>query len=135
MTSPPKRVSREAAMSNNNAPKRVSLEEATNHSYKKNLEDMTAFDFREIATKIKQHQSLQHLQSIKNQVKFVLQLILETAERGEFVTTYNPDQLLMKEAIEILTQKHQITMEIGTKTGKGTTYTMSIKADDSPFYP
>ena len=115
MTSPPKRVSREAAMSNNNAPKRVSLEEATNHSYKKNLEDMTAFDFREIATKIKQHQSLQHLQSIKNQVKFVLQLILETAERGEFVTTYNPDQPLMKEAIEILTQKHQITMEIGTK--------------------
>jgi hypothetical protein len=129
------RVSLEDAMHNTNPPKRVSREDAMNPSYKKKLEDMTALDFRDIASKVRQNQAMQHLQSVKNQVKIVLQFILDAAERGELVTTYNPELPLMKETVEILKQKHNIAMVIGTNTGEGTRYTMSIKADDSPFYP
>lgn len=128
------RVSLEDAMHDANPPKRVSREAAMSQT-KKNLVDMTATDFRDIASTVRQNQALQHLQSVNKQVLVVLQFILDAAERGELVTTYNPELPLMKETIEILKQRHKIAMVIGTNTGEGTRYTMSIKCDDGPFYP
>ena len=96
---------------------------------------MTVLDFREIASKaINQHAS-EHRMLVNQQVLIVLDYVLDRAERGEMVMTYSPFEPLMKETVEILKNKHQLKMVICTKTGEGTKYTISISANDEPFYP